>query len=82
MTQLKMTVDELDALFKEAQGKTGPTGGIHPNAGGPVGACTAITYGNPDRCEPLNEAECAYVSDRLESKGAGFARWRSGNCDR
>ncbi len=82
MAQSKITVDELDNLFRDAKGKGGDEGGLRPNAGGPVGACTAVTYGNPDRCEPLNEGECTFVSDELERKGAGFAKWRPGNCGR
>lgn len=82
MAQSKITVDELDDLFKDAKGKDGAAGGLRSNAAGPVGACTAITYGNSDRCEPLNEGECTFVNNELERKGAGFATWRPGNCNR
>ncbi len=82
MPETSISEEDLNRIFEDAKTKSGTTGdGLTPQGFGPVGACTAVTYGNPDQCRQLREAECRYVSQELEARNAGFAKWRPGNCD-
>ncbi|MDX8529739.1 hypothetical protein RFM41_10325 [Mesorhizobium sp. VK25A] len=74
-------ISELDQIYNDAVGKDAagnPQANV--NTLGPVGACIAVTYGNPDQCRELRKGECDYVDAQLKKKQAGKADWQKGHC--
>ncbi|SCX31809.1 hypothetical protein DSM25559_3807 [Agrobacterium rosae] len=82
MSQVQISEQELERIFESAKGKGREgEGGLTPHTHSPSGACTAVTYGNPDQCRHLTKGECDFVDRELGARNAGFAKWRLGNCN-